>query len=447
MNNILIIMSDQHSARWYGAGGNAVVQTPNLDRLAAQGVCFENAYCNSPLCVPSRMSFLTGRHVQNIGIWDNHTILPSSTPTWMQALRDRGYDVVLSGKMHFCGPDQLHGFRRQLARDIAAKPDVSTHGSTPVPRWRDGGRVPGHSLPSLPAAVGTSRATTADDAAVDAAVDYIRQADSRRPWALVLGIFAPHRPWTAEPEFWDLYDAADIPLPRLIEGYPAALHPTDQRHRALHQQPEFDAAAIRHARHGYFACVSRTDMLVGKVMAALDASGQRENTLAAYTSDHGEMLGEHGLWMKSSVHEAAARVPLILSQPKTLPAGTRPGRCVSLVDLTATILRQAGAADQHQLDGKDLLTGSTDEAFCEHYATWVDRPLAMLRQGDHKLISSLDEPDQLFNVAADPLELRDLSQDPASKEVLARLRARLDELWPAAQLNETVLQSQRARTT
>jgi choline-sulfatase len=240
--NILVLMSDQHAARWCGHAGDPTVQTPNLDRLAERGTVFSNAYCNSPLCVPSRMSFLTGRHVQHIGIWDNHTILPSETDTFAHVIGRAGYDVVLNGKMHFRGRDKLHGFRAQLSADPAGD-DV---GSFPIPRWREGGRVPIAGRATLRFGEGIGKKE--DYEAEAAAIEYLGQPERRgQPWAMVVGIYAPHPPWQAQREYLDQYRLEDISMPHLPPGHVENQHPVHKRKRELWQKEPFPEEMVRGA--------------------------------------------------------------------------------------------------------------------------------------------------------------------------------------------------------
>jgi choline-sulfatase len=445
--NILLLLSDQHAARWCGYAGDPTVRTPNLDRLAEGGVVFENAYCNSPICVPSRMSFLTGRHAQNIGIWDNHTILPSEIPTFAHGLTRAGYDVVLNGKMHFRGPDKLHGFRAQLSADPAG----DDPGSFPIPRWREGGRVDVGGGTELRFGEGIGKKEDYECEA--AAIKYLEDPARRdQPWAMVVGIYAPHPPWQAQRQYLDQYRLEDVPLPHLPPGYVENQHPVHKRKRELWQKAEFPEQMVRGARHTYFALTTRVDDQIGRILAALERSGQLEDTLVIYSSDHGEMLGEHALWNKSSLLEESAHVPMILSWPGTFPRSRRVEGCVSLVDLTATLLDLADAPKDMPLDGRSLQALASggdatwpDEAICELYATWTDRPIAMLRRGRHKLHLSHEEAPQLYDLATDPYEKKDLAKNAAHAEVLRTLTQRLASVWDSSALIRRILESQDRR--
>ena len=197
--NFLIIMSDEHAPMFSSTHGHPLVQTPNMDRLARQGATFDAAYCNAPLCVPSRLSFMTGRYVSSCEGWDNAKPLPSDTMTWPYMLRSEGYDVSLSGKMHLVGPDKLHGFGEQLAYDphggghedqeTAIRLGLSTGGEHPIYLWRDG--MPTATAPWASvkeAKAGTGPMIQADDAIEAAALEYLKApARNEQPFALCVG--------------------------------------------------------------------------------------------------------------------------------------------------------------------------------------------------------------------------------------------------------------------
>jgi choline-sulfatase len=443
--NLLVILADQHAARWSGFGGSPVVQTPVLDQLAQRGANFRNAYCASPLCVPSRMALLTGRPVQDIGIWDNNTFLAPGTRTFAHALAEAGYDVVLSGRMHLRGADPLHGFRMQLAADSG---EVG-----PVPRWLEGGRAPGFGKAELQFGEGDGRPE--DYIAETAAIRYLGESErSGKPWAMVVGLIAPHPPWQVQSEYRDRYRGVEIPLPNLPPGHVEFQHPVHRRKRDLWQKQEFSREMIRGARETYFALTTRIDAQVGRILQALEKSRQAQDTVVIYASDHGELLGEHALWNKSSLLEESSHVPLIMTWPGTIPGGQQIDRCVSLLDLTATLLALGGARDRLQVTGMDLtplmfgsVVAGEDEVMCEHYGTWTDRPIAMLRRGRYKLHLSHREAPQLYDMEIDPGEFNDLARDPAHTSTLDDLTRRLAARWDASLLNERVLESQAQRQT
>ena len=450
--NFLVIMSDEHGPMWSSAYGHPFVQTPNMERLAAQGATFDAAYCNAPLCVPSRLSFLTGRYVSNCRGWDNTTPLPSDTPTWPYALRSAGYEAVLCGKMHLLGPDSHHGFRAQLAYEPhgGGYADADRHrGRSPgglhaIHPWQDGVLAVDPPWAGVQEArAGTGPMIDADDAIESAALDYLRDpARKEQPFALCVGFVAPHFPFIVPEPYFSMYypEHADLPSnpPGHIENLPAAA-------LKLRQMFGFDGYTddeVRRARAAYYGLITYLDDKIRRLLDALAEQGLAENTVVIHTSDHGESLGEHGLWRKMNFYEQAARVPLQISWPGNIPGGQRFAGAVSLVDVTATILDMAGqgAASERFLspDGDSLLplmrgtsTQWKDEAFVEHLAHGTDRARAMIRQGAWKLCYSHGEPPdiELYDLESDPGEFNNLAGQPGHQQVQSRLEARLMEIW------------------
>ena len=448
--NLLVIMSDEHAPQFSGAWGHPLVRTPHLDRLASEGVLFENAYCNSPLCGPSRMSFMTGRHVHQIGAWDNATSLPSDIPTWAHMLRAAGYDVVLSGKQHFVGADRRHGFRAQLARDLHAE---HAH---PIFDWDEGIRTATAPWPCLAeAGPGVTTEIEVDDQAEAAALAYLRDpARQDQPWALNVSFIAPHFPFVVPERFWNLYPPEEVDLPVIPPGHLEAQHPVHQRLREMFGMVEFSEDLVRRGRVGYYGLITCLDEKIGRLLDTLHEQGLADNTLVVYVSDHGEMAGEHGMWRKSSFYEHSARIPVVMRWPGALPAGRRVGEVVSLVDVVATMIDAAGAPLAGPLAGDSLLPlarGETlatpwkDEAFAAYLAHGVDRPMAMLRQGRYKLMAFFDEAPELYDLVNDPGELHNLAGDPAHQPVLDTLRQALRDQWDPVDLERRVRQSQRER--
>jgi choline-sulfatase len=304
---------------------------------------------------------------------------------------------------------------------------------------------------------GSTREIEVDDAVEAAALDYLRDGTRReRPWALNVGFIAPHFPLVVPRRYFDLYPPEGVDLPQIPEGHLEGQHPVFQRMRAMFGTLEaFPEAELRRARAAYYGLITYLDDKVGRLLEALEETGQLEHTLVVYTSDHGEMAGEHGMWRKSNFYEHSARVPLILSWPEGLPAGRRVTQTVSQLDAVAAILEATGTAPVTSLDGESLLplargapgaeAGWKDEAFGEYLAHGVARPVAMLRRGRYKLIYSLDDPPLLFDLQDDPGELRDLGTDPASAPVRESLRARLLARWDPVLLEQRVRQGQKER--
>jgi choline-sulfatase len=451
--NILLLMADQLAAAHLPAYGNAVVHAPRLSALASEGVVFESAYCASPLCAPSRFALLAGRRPSEIAAYDNAAELPAGTPTIAHVLRAAGYDTALAGKMHFVGPDQLHGFEERLTTDVYPS------GFDWTPDWRlaAGERLEWfHNTTSLLSSRVAEAAmqTDYDDEVCFRAVQRIRDLSLRQgeaPFFLTVSFTNPHDPWEIRQRYWDLYDENAIdppvvaPLPR-GEADPHSLRLRDMI--GLDRRPLAEAE-VRRARHGYYAAISYLDERVGEVLDALGATGLDRDTIVVFTADHGELLGERGLWYKMSFLEGSARVPLVV-RGHGLPARRIEGP-VSQLDLAPTLAELAGApAGEAGFEGRSLLGAlrggpSPGEAFGEYLAEGVSAPAVMIRRGRHKYIRCPGDPDLLYDLDADPLELHNLAGEPRGEPIAAAFKAESEERWDLAELERRVLASQLSR--
>ena len=476
--NILLLMTDEHGAQFSGTYGHPFIATPAMDRLAADGVTFDAAYCNNPLCVPSRLSFMTGQYTHRCRGWDNATPLAPDAVTWAHLLRARGYDVALSGKMHLIGDDHLHGFQEQLARDLhielqhpifpwddgvpeAREPwpgVVCTESRVPPGPGGEGTVAAGQDSGAAPTGPGRTPEIDADDAAVAAALSYLRRrahGRAERPFALCVGLIAPHFPFVVPEPFFSQYFPHHADLPHLPPDHLDALPPAAQRLRRAFGFWGHSEAQVRRARAAYYGLVSYADDKLRQLLDALDEYGLTADTVVVHTSDHGEMLGEHGLWRKMSFYEQSARVPLQIRWPGRAAGGRRVGECVSLVDLAATIVDAAGAdAGEAEMDGRSLralLAGPDpewrDEAFAEHTAHGTDRARAMLRRGRWKLCLSGGEDlePELYDLDQDPGEITNLAGDPAAAGVQRHMTAALLRCWDWRRIDREVRASQRQR--
>jgi len=461
--NILIIMTDQHSRHVAGCYGEGRVRTPNLDHLARRGMLFENAYCSSPLCIPSRTGFMTGLYPHKARVWCNRHVFSSGLPTWAHSLGAAGYETVLIGRMDFQGADQRHGFERRPIAEYGAKhPGAPPKGGPP---WQS---YPQETTGQERVSVETAgRGRTAyqflDEQVTEVALRFI---DSRvpaadgegmdaRPFAAVVGYVLPHCPFIAPGDLFDSY-LPIVDVPGEDESQPAGI----RRFRRIRGilDPLLGPERIRAARAAYFALCEYSDRLIGRVLNRLDESGLAENTLVIYCSDHGEMAGEHGCWWKSNYYEASAGVPLICRLPGIVPEGTRSGAVCNLVDLVPTLIDVAGAEPLPECDGRSLwplLNGREDpdrreETFCELVDRRIDSrvsspnlPSRMIRSGRWKLWIFADEeglPPSLFNLEEDPDERCDLGSDAGYRGVRRQLLDRLMDGWdPAAAGREAAL--------
>jgi choline-sulfatase len=448
-------MVDQLAAGWLPPYGHPVVQAPNITALARAGVVFENAYCASPLCSPSRAALLTGRLPSRAEVFDNGAELRASLPTVAHHLRAAGYTTCLAGKMHFVGPDQLHGFEERLTTDIYP----ADLGWTPDWRRPVGERLPWyHTMESVlaPGVCAASMQLDYDDEVAFQAVrrifDFAREGTAD-PFFLLVSFSHPHDPWEVRGRYWDLYDRAAIDPPT-VPAIP--LSEADPHSRRLRQMIGIDEARIsddqvRTARHGYYAAISYVDERIGEVLAAVRDSGLDEDTTVVFTADHGEMLGERGLWYKMSFFEPSARVPLIVSAPGRIALGRR-AEAVSLLDLAPTFVELASADRGTEVDGRSLaalLDGDAAdgpaEVVGEYLAEGVTSPAVMIRRGPHKFIRCDGDPDQLYDLESDPHELVNLAKLPTHAELRGSFGELVAARWDMVELERRVLASQRER--
>lgn len=451
--NILFVMFDQMAALSLPSYGHPVVRAPHLDALARRGTLFENAYCAAPLCSPSRFGLLTGLLPSRFGGYDNASELPAEVPTFLHHLRRAGYRTCLSGKMDFTGADQLHGFEERLTTDLSP----SDFGW--VPDWQHPEAVQPwfHTLQSVAEAgpCDYSLSLKYDEDATLRAMDWLQQAATdadRRPFFLALSIMHPHDPYQGPRRFWDLYEDAGIDMP--VEGKRKAgrRNATEARMHRLYDRDEIALSPrqIRAARRAYYAMISYCDDVLGRLLRALEIAGLAQETIVIATSDHGDMLGERGLWYKMNFYERAIRVPLIFAGP-----GIRKGRVaqpVSQLDLLPALLDLCGAeAAGDGLDGASLAPAITrgvaprGEVVAEYCGEGCAAPLAMIRRGRHKFVHGPGGETELYDLATDPGELRNLAREAGSGELIARLSAEAEERWDFVALREAVLASQRRR--
>ena len=454
--NILVLMCDQLSARALSAYGHRLVKTPNIDRIAARGTVFDNFYSSFPLCAPARLAFMTGRHCSSIGAWDNAAQLPPDIPTFAHYLRLMGYRTCLSGKMHFIGPDQLHGFEERVTTDICPS-DFNWTADWDDP-WRTMDWF--HDMRNVAGAGIAERSLQQDfdeEVAFHAArkiFDWARDGDAR-PFLMVASFTHPHDPYVTPQRFWDLYDDAAIDMPAVPFIPPEARDPHSRRLWEQYDRGEFAVsdAEIRKARHAYYGSISYVDERIGQILEALDRAMLTDDTVVAFCTDHGDMLGERGLWYKMSFYDWSTRVPLIMAGPG-IPAGRRVRSNCGLVDMLPTLVEIANGGPwdgyPEPTDGRSLLPLLEAEeperaAVSEMFSEGVAAPYVMLRQGRFKLTVVEHDPPQLFDMEADPDELRDLAADPACAATLAALMAEVGKTWDLPALKREVLSSQRRR--
>ncbi|TLY91767.1 MAG: choline-sulfatase [Gammaproteobacteria bacterium] len=453
--NLLILMADQLTAGVLPAYGGKVAKTPHLDRLADAGVVFESFYCNSPLCAPSRYSWLAGQLPSKIGAYDNAAELAAQVPTFAHYLRRAGYGTVLSGKMHFCGPDQLHGFEERLTTDIYP----ADFGWTPD--WTRFDERPGwyHSMDSVMKAGPCTRTNQIDfdDEVVFAArrklFDIARGKD-RRPFCLVVSMTHPHDPYVIPESYWNRYRDSEIDLPRVTQrDLDEDPHSRRLRHVIGLTLAQPNEAQIRAARRAYLGAVSYVDDQIGSLLATLRQARLDANTVIMVLADHGDMLGERGLWYKMSFFENACRIPLIVHAPERFVAH-RVSEPASLLDILPTLVDLASEGEAlayaAPIDGRSLLPAleggaGPGQVVGEYLAEGAVAPLVMIRRGRYKFVHSAADPDQLYDLSADPDERLNLSSRADCAATVAEFRAEVARRWSLDEIHQAVLASQRRR--
>jgi choline-sulfatase len=454
--DVLIVMADQLAPSALPFHGTPITHAPAMSSLAERGVVFDNAYTASPLCAPARASLMTGMLPSRAGTYDNAAAFSSEIPTFAHHLRGAGYRTVLAGKMHFCGPDQLHGFEERLTTDIypadfAWIPDWSNPHDRP--HWY-------HDMSSVIEAGPCIRSMQLDfDDEVAFAAErelfgHIR-SNEERPFCFVVSFSHPHDPYAIPHQWWDMYRDEDIPMPAFGNAE-SSMHPHERRlrHMCAMDRVQITPENVRAARRAYYGEISYVDHHIGRLIDVLRETGRLDETVVIVTSDHGDMLGERGLWYKMSFLEGSVRVPLVVSAPGWFQAG-RVSSPVSTMDLLPTLVGLAEEGDLSglvgPLDGQSLLPllagepSDRDTVTAEYLAEGALAPIVMIRRGAMKLIHSPADPDQLFDLAGDPFERNNLTEDPAYADLLADLRGGVAAHWDLPKIDREVRDSQRRR--
>ncbi|WP_417605391.1 choline-sulfatase [Primorskyibacter flagellatus] len=451
--NILILMVDQLNGTLFPDGPADFLHLPNLTKLAARSTRFKYAYTASPLCAPGRASFMSGQLPSVTGVYDNAAEFPSDLPTYAHHLRRAGYHTCLSGKMHFVGPDQMHGFEERLTTDIYPAdfgwtPDYRKPGERIDWWYHNMGSVTGAGVAEI-----SNQMEYDDEVAYNATrklYDLARGKDDR-PWCLTVSFTHPHDPYVARREFWDLYEDCEHLEPQ-VGAIPYKDHdPHSQRIFDANDWRSFDITRedIRRSRRAYFANCSYLDQKIGEILDVLERT--RQEAIIVFVSDHGDMLGERGLWFKMSFFEGSSRVPMMISAP-----GMEPGLVtdpVSNIDICPTLCDLAGVSMEEVApwtQGESLVPlgkgAARDTPVAMEYAAEAScAPMVSLRYGKWKYNRCALDPDQLFDLENDPHEMTNLADVPAHAGTLATLRAKAEARWDLDCFDADVRQSQARR--
>ena len=430
--NTLILISDEHNPLYSAPYGHPTVRTPNMLRMAEEGTLYRNAYCPSPLCLPSRTAFLSGLRVHQVQAYNNCNLcLDESPPTYGDALVRQGIHAVFMGKIDVHKPGAAMGFSETaLLHDRRPPGDVNFLRRPLAVRTGAHRRADGFGV--------RDGAHGEDSRVVDAAVRWIGRTAPRLevPWVLTVNLTAPHFPHVTTRELWDLYPGGGD-LPAIGREHPFAEHPYARDLRDHFETDLFTEDQVRGLRRGYLSCVTFVDRRLGRLLDTLEGAGLRKATNVIYASDHGEMLGKFGMWWKCSLYEDSVRVPVLAVGPD-FRRGVEVRTPVDLHDVRAAAFAAAGVPQPDGWQGTALqeLADRDDErvVFSEYHGHGVRAAGYMIRRGRWKLLHNLEAPDQLFDLDADPQELEDRSA--ARPEVAAELAAELRKICDPAAENE-----------
>ena len=451
--NFLIIMVDQLNGTFFPDGPADWLHTPNLKRLASNSVRFKNAYTASPLCAPGRASFMSGQLPSQNGVYDNAAEFSSTIPTYAHHLRRAGYQTCLSGKMHFVGPDQLHGFEERLTTDIYPAdfgwtPDYSKPGERIDWWYHNLGSVTGAGIGEI-----SNQLEYDDEVAFNAKskiYDLARGHDPR-PWCLTVSFTHPHDPYVARKKYWDLYENCSHLLPEVSK--------ISYENHDVHSKRIFDAndwrsyeiddVMIERSRRAYFANISYLDDQIGELLKTLEETDQE--AILIFVSDHGDMLGERGLWFKMSFFEGSARVPLMISASSM--SSQVINSPVSTIDLCPTICELAGVTMSEVtpwIMGESLcgiMRGEKRQSpvLMEYAAEASHAPMVCIRRERWKYIFCSLDPEQLFDLDKDPHELDNLIEKTDYKSIVQSFRETIESTWKLDRFDQDVRESQAKR--
>jgi choline-sulfatase len=424
--NILVIMSDEHNVGVLGCYGNKIVQTPNLDGLARRGIVFESCYCNSPLCVPSRLSFTSGKYASRVGAWSNSCWLPGADyPSLPRIMNAAGYESFLCGKMHY-DKTRRYGFT-----EIGGEANKSTkRGNGKRRKPDDLEPKPGHSARFKAFRPGDKSDILRRDRAVTlGTTEFLKNRKATdKPFFLFAGYVAPHFPLIVPEEYWQPYKGR-VSMPVIPAGHLES-QPRNYKHlRIAFNVEDAPPEIVRKGRELYYGLTQWLDEEIGKVLKTLADSEAADNTIVIYTTDHGENMGEHGLWWKNCVYEHAAHVPLIVSWPQRWKGGQRRTGACSLVDAVQTIAELGGVEVPDDWNGDSMLPWMDDAkakwkdlAVSEYYGHNIASGYAMIRMAKYKYVyhTPADEnhpaEQELYDLQTDPGEFTNLAHHTEHKD-------------------------------
>ncbi|MCG9131708.1 sulfatase-like hydrolase/transferase [Candidatus Poribacteria bacterium] len=452
--NILLLMTDQQRWDAMGCSGDWV-QTPNLDRIASEGVQFTNCVTTSPVCIPTRLSLATGLYPHNTGVWNNmnHT-MPSETPTWMQAMRGAGYRTSLFGKTHL----HPHGGdlrEREGLMNAYGLDDVNEIGgprasakvlSHMTAEWEEKGlwdayqadyRERFSTKPYLvrPSPLGLEN--YADVYVGQQAKQYLQNYDRQEPWCCWVSFGGPHEPWDTPEPYASMYDPEE--MPSAVPCPPAGERPRGHLDQVMQRMnPAFEPGEIGRLRANYAGNVTLIDAQIGEILDTIAARGELEHTIIVHTSDHGEMNGDYGLIYKSNFLNGAVRIPLLVRTPDNANAGSTCDSPTEWIDIGPTLVEMAGGELEHRQFGKSLCPVLTDpETTHRDFAiSEIQGEIMLLNQQWKAALNKDGEVYLLFDVQNDPNETNNLAGKPEVSDVETALRLQILERLMQTQLGK-----------
>jgi choline-sulfatase len=430
-SNLIVVMSDEHQAKALGFRRHPIVKTPHLDKFAASGLRFLNAYTPSPICVPARACFATGLYVHQTRLWDNAMPYAGQIAGWGHALQAKGVRVESIGKLHYRDEADPAGF------DVEHIPMMVADGVGMVwasIRKEDERASYDQRMLGEYIGPGESKYTAYDEAIRDRSIRWLSERATEpdsEPWCLYVGFVAPHFPLVCPQPFYDLYPLDTLPEVKLHPSAGYVRHPWVEKQNAfMESESRFrDPEERLRAIAAYCGLCSWLDYNFGQIIQALDETGLSERTTVVYTSDHGDNVGARGLWGKSNMYEESVAVPLLVAGPGIEPADI--STPVSLIDLSETILDHFDGEMPGRRPGRSLYEIAAEPAddervvFSEYHAAGAVSGAFMIRKGRWKYIHYVDFPPELFDLNNDPEELCDLAPDPAFAKIIAELHADL----------------------
>lgn len=455
--NILFLFSDQHSARVLGCYGNDEVHTPHLDRLAEKGVRLDNAYCNNPICTPSRMSFLSGQYCHNHGHYGLMGPTPRGLPSLFSHFKEHGYRTGLAGKVHTPSEWLPHAcdFFAEISPDLeeASLPEHLTYScyqkerqalgleaEGAIPEWRK-------LHPNGNQGLDARASTIPEDGNMEAwsaqkTIEFLESVKEQdQPFCFWMSMPRPHQTYLPAQRFWDLYDENELTLPPNADNdFSDRSKPArTTQHRFQNSEnwrvfePKDWESTRRRVLRGYYGCVSQVDDAVGQVIQHLEASGMRENTLIVYSTDHGEFAGEHGMIEKAPGigFRCVTRIPQIWSMPGKLPEGVSRQSLVESVDFFPTVCRIAGLPVPSTVDGSDITELLENDKSIHDFVVTENALTKTIHERRFKLTQYLPEMHEgkdfgeLFDIENDPWEMKNLYFDPEYQHVVQDLRLKL----------------------